>query len=52
VSSIVQLDFDKDKLLETYRAEARTATKKAMKQGIEIAECDLFDEYYEILKRI
>lgn len=51
VSSIVQLDFDKDKLLETYRAEARTATKKAMKQGIEIAECDLFDEYYEILKR-
>ena len=35
VSSIVQLDFDKDKLLETYRAEARTATKKAMKQGIE-----------------
>jgi Acetyltransferase (GNAT) domain len=51
VSSIVQLDFDKDKLLETYRAEARTATKKAMKQGIEIAECDLFDEYYEILKK-
>lgn len=51
VSSIVQLDFDKDKLLDTYRAEARTATKKAMKQGIEIAECDLFDEYYEILKK-
>ncbi len=51
VSSIVQLDFDKEKLLDTYRAEARTATKKAMKQGIEIAECDLFDEYYEILKK-
>lgn len=51
VSSIVQLDFDKDKLLETYRAEARTATKKAMRQGIEIVECDLFDEYYEILKK-
>lgn len=51
VSSIVQLDFDKDKLLETYRAEARTATKKAMKQGIEIVECELFDEYYEILKK-
>ncbi len=51
VSSIVQLDFDADKLLETYRAEARTATKKAMKQGIEIVECELFDEYYEILKK-
>jgi lipid II:glycine glycyltransferase (peptidoglycan interpeptide bridge formation enzyme) len=51
VSSIVQLDFNKDKLLDTYRAEARTATKKAMKQGIEITECDLFDEYYEILKK-
>ena len=51
VSSIVQLDFDKDKLLDTYRAEARTATKKAMKQGIEIIECDLFDDYYEILKQ-
>ncbi len=51
VSSIVQLDFNKDKLFDTYRAEARTATKKAMKQGIEIAECDLFDDYYEILKK-
>lgn len=51
VSSIVQLDFEKDKLLETYRAEARTATKKAIKQGIEIAECELFDEYYQILKK-
>ncbi|NWF89823.1 MAG: GNAT family N-acetyltransferase [Ignavibacteriaceae bacterium] len=51
VSSIVQLDFDDTKLLETYRAEARTATKKAMKQGIRIAECENFDEYYEILKK-
>ncbi len=51
VSSIVQLDFDREKLFDTYRAEARTATKKAMREGIEIVECDLFDEYYEILKR-
>lgn len=51
VSSIVQLDFDKDRLLETFRAEARTATKKAVRQGIEIVECELFDEYYQILKK-
>lgn len=51
VSSIVQLDFDRDRLLETFRAEARTATKKAVKKGIEIVECELFDEYYQILKK-
>jgi len=51
VSSVVQLDIDKDNLLSTYRAEARTAVKKSMKQGIEIAECDRFEEYYEILKK-
>lgn len=51
VSSIVQLDFENSKLLETYRAEARTATKKAMKQGIKIIESESFEEYYEILKK-
>jgi lipid II:glycine glycyltransferase (peptidoglycan interpeptide bridge formation enzyme) len=51
VSSIVQLDFKKDELLSTYRAEARTAVKKSIKQGIEIAECERFEEYYEILKK-
>lgn len=51
VSSIVQLDFRKDELLSTYRAEARTAVKKSIKQGIEIVECENFKEYYEILKK-
>ncbi|MHB1688156.1 MAG: GNAT family N-acetyltransferase [Ignavibacteriaceae bacterium] len=51
VSSVVQLDIEKDDLLSTYRAEARTAVKKAIKQGIEIAECNRFEEYYEILKK-
>jgi hypothetical protein len=51
VSSIVQLDFNPDELLNTYRAEARTATKKALKKGVEIVETDRFDEYYEILKK-
>jgi lipid II:glycine glycyltransferase (peptidoglycan interpeptide bridge formation enzyme) len=47
----VQLDFNPDELLNTYRAEARTATKKALKKGVEIVETDRFDEYYEILKK-
>ena len=51
VSSVVQLDIPKDELLSTYRAEARTAVKKAIKQNIEIAECERFEEYYEILKK-
>lgn len=51
VSSIVQLDFNPDELLNTYRAEARTATKKALKKGVEIVETERFDEYYEILKK-
>ena len=51
VSSVVQLDVPKDDLLSTYRAEARTAVKKAIKQGVVIAECDRFTDYYEILKK-
>lgn len=51
VSSIVQLDFKMEELLSTYRAEARTAVKKSIKQGVEIVECEKFEEYYEILKK-
>lgn len=51
VSSVVQLDTSKDELLDTYRSEARTAVKKAIKSGVEIVECDKFAEYYEILKK-
>jgi len=51
VSSVVQLDVPKEELLSTYRSEARTAAKKAVKQGVEIVECDQYAEYYEILKK-
>jgi hypothetical protein len=51
VSSVVQLDIEKEKLLSTFRSEARTAVKKAVKLGVEIAECERFEEYYEILKK-
>jgi len=51
ISSIVQLDIEREKLLSTYRAEARTAVNKSIKKGVEIKECDNYDEYYEILKK-
>lgn len=51
ISSVVQLDIEPEKLLYTYRAEARTAVNKSKKKGIVIKECDNYDEYYEILKK-
>jgi len=51
VSSVVQLDIPKEELIYTYRPEARTALKKAIKAGVEIVECDKFAKYYEILKK-
>lgn len=51
VSSVVQLDVPKDELIYTYRPEARTALKKAQKEGVKIVECERFEEYYEILKK-
>jgi len=50
ISSVVQLDIKEGELLNTFKATARTATKKAMKHGIEIRECDEFENYYEILR--
>lgn len=49
VSSVVSLDFEDENLAYTFRPEARTALKKSLKSGVEIAETDRFDEYYEIL---
>lgn len=51
VSSVVQLDVEKDNLIYTYRPEARTALKKAQKEGVQIVETERFEEYYEILKK-
>ncbi len=51
VSSVVQLDVEEGDLLATYRQEARTAVKKALKQGVIIKECENFEAYYEILKK-
>src|SRR5690606_22097415 len=38
-------------LLSTYRSEARTAVKKAIRQNVIVKETDRFAEYYEILKK-
>ncbi|MEN6511221.1 MAG: GNAT family N-acetyltransferase [Chloroherpetonaceae bacterium] len=51
LTSVVQLDFPKDDLLSMYRPEARTSVKKAIKKGVEVVECEKFEDYYEILKK-
>jgi lipid II:glycine glycyltransferase (peptidoglycan interpeptide bridge formation enzyme) len=51
ISSVVQLDFEKENLQQTFRSEARTALKKAQKLGVEIVECEQFEDYYIILKK-
>ncbi|MGD8778638.1 MAG: GNAT family N-acetyltransferase [Ignavibacteria bacterium] len=51
ISSVVQLDVEKEKILSTFKAESRTAVKKSIAQGVEIAETERFKEYYEILKK-
>ncbi|MBV6512884.1 MAG: hypothetical protein FMNOHCHN_02402 [Ignavibacteriaceae bacterium] len=51
VSSVVELSGSRESILASYRPEARTALKKAQSLGVEIAETERFDEYYEILKK-
>ena len=49
ISSVVQLPKAVDDVLPLYREEAKRAIRKSQKTGVSIAECDRFEEYYEIL---
>lgn len=50
LSSVVALTAQEDVMLARFRAEARTAASKSERLGIEIAECERFEEYYDILR--
>ncbi len=51
LSSVVALSADANVMLNRYRSEARTAAAKSSRAGIVIAECELFEEFYEILSK-
>ncbi|WP_457566643.1 GNAT family N-acetyltransferase [Caldithrix abyssi] len=51
ISSVVQLPSHPDQVLSLFKSEARTATRKSIKSGIEIRLSDDYDTYYEILKQ-
>lgn len=50
VSSVVSLDTDEDGVLKMFKAESRTAVRKAEKMGVVIKRSEDYEEYYRILK--
>ena len=51
VSSIIPLDFPSDKILNTFKPEARTAYRRSVKSGVEVRQTDDFTSFYPILER-
>ncbi len=51
ITSVVQLPESTQEILPMFKSEARTATRKSMKSGIEIRLSDDYDTYYQILKK-
>ena len=51
VSSVIPLDFPSDAILKQFKPEARTATRRSIKLGVEVKESDDFDAFYPILKK-
>ncbi len=50
VSSVISLDVSEDNVLSLFKQEARTATRKAEKSGVQIRDSNDFEDYYRILK--
>jgi len=51
ISSVVQLPTDPEQVLSLFKSEARTATRKSIKSGVQIRLSEDYDTYYEILKQ-
>ncbi len=51
LTSVVPLEFKGEKLLQSYRAETRTATRKALRSKIEVRETYDYEQYYDLLSK-
>ncbi|MCX7878066.1 MAG: GNAT family N-acetyltransferase [Ignavibacteria bacterium] len=51
VTSVITLPRDEDSVMKLFKAESRTAVRKAVKSGVTIRKSSDFESYYEILKR-
>ena len=49
ISSVVELPKNPEHIIHLYRDEAKRAIRKSQKNGVVIAECDRFEDYYTIL---
>ncbi|RMH63314.1 MAG: GNAT family N-acetyltransferase [Calditrichaeota bacterium] len=50
ISSVLQLPSSTAEIFSAFKPEARTATRKSLKSGIEIRRSDEYDAYYDILQ--
>jgi hypothetical protein len=50
VSSIITLNYSQDRILSTFKAEARTAVRKAIKSGVTVKMSQDYDSFYKILE--
>jgi hypothetical protein len=51
LTSVVPLEAKGEKLLQSYRAEARTATRKALRSKIVVRETNDYEQYYALLSK-
>jgi hypothetical protein len=51
ISSVVQLPNRTEDILPMFKPEARTATRKSIKSGVQVRLSDDYDTYYQILKQ-
>jgi len=51
VSSVVNLDFPREEVMQSFTAESRRAVRRAIKLGVETRNTENYDDFYRILKK-
>ena len=51
VSSVIPLDFPRDRILNTFDESSRRAVRRGQKLGVVVRESDEYGRFYEILKK-
>jgi hypothetical protein len=51
ISSVIPLTFQEEDVLSTFSSESRRAVRRGVKLGVEVRECEAYDDFYQILKR-
>ncbi|MCU0642848.1 MAG: GNAT family N-acetyltransferase [bacterium] len=51
ISSVIPLTFGEQDVLATFSSESRRAVRRGVKLGVEVRECEAYEDFYQILKR-